>query len=331
MKGKGIFKLVGGIGLAVLIALPLMSACAAPAPAPAPAPEVEFPVRSVEIVAPFGVGGAFDTLSRKMAAIWTDYIGVPIYVVNVPGASGDVALARLDEQPSDGYNVCGCSTDNIVAGVLGTATKDIRDYVPIALMQMSASLMFCRGDAPWQTFDELLETAKEKEVTVAVTYLKSGDSVHLEYINSKLGTKFKPIGYKVPTERYAALPSGEVDLLIEQWGDVRHLTDGGEARGLVFFYPERDPGYSDVPSSWEYDLPVSAPMWRAFVVKPGTPQAAVDKLIATLEQTNNDSRMKDFHNQRFAIGKTRSGDDFGKFLDEQWELISNIAKECAWI
>lgn len=42
VKRKGLFKLMGGICLAALIAIPLTIGCAAPAPAPAPAPAVEY-------------------------------------------------------------------------------------------------------------------------------------------------------------------------------------------------------------------------------------------------------------------------------------------------
>ena len=63
-----------------------------------------FPDRPIEIIAPAGAGGGWDTLSRMTARALAEekLVTQPITVTNMPGGSGAVAIANVVAALRDG-------------------------------------------------------------------------------------------------------------------------------------------------------------------------------------------------------------------------------------
>src|SRR5688500_4227914 len=64
-----------------------------------------YPAQALELVVPFGVGGGADQFARKMSQLIEPGLGVPLYVSNIPGASGNAGLTKLLNNPPDGYTL----------------------------------------------------------------------------------------------------------------------------------------------------------------------------------------------------------------------------------
>src|SRR5262245_13901507 len=64
----------------------------------------QFPTRTIELTVPFGVGNAADVTARHLAKGMSERLGVPVTVVNRPGAGGGIAFSHVTQQPPDGYS-----------------------------------------------------------------------------------------------------------------------------------------------------------------------------------------------------------------------------------
>jgi tripartite-type tricarboxylate transporter receptor subunit TctC len=67
--------------------------------------KVEFPKRPIEMVIPFGAGGASDIFARQYAQIAEKFLGKPITAIN-KGAAGTIeGMTYAFNQPADGYTL----------------------------------------------------------------------------------------------------------------------------------------------------------------------------------------------------------------------------------
>ena len=85
--------------------------------APAAAGTAEYPAkgRTITIIVPSTAGGGTDTATRLIAPILEKDLGVPIQIVNKPGASMQIGLTQVAVAKPDGYT--------LVMSVLPTAAS----------------------------------------------------------------------------------------------------------------------------------------------------------------------------------------------------------------
>jgi len=348
MKRRRLLPIVGSICLMVVIAaLPFLAACAAEAPTPsptptptptpttppAPAPAEEYPTRGIEIICGFGVGSGTDLLSRKVAEIASEYLGVPIHVTNAPGSSGMVGLGKVRSKPADGYTLGIITSSGLIGVTMGKYEEQLSNFTPVALMQLPAVWFFVRYDSPYKDFGELLEAAKTKEIKVIGSGATSGQALHIAYINWKMGTKLTFVPMSKQSERNAALLGGHAEAATDEIGDIyEELVATKTIRPLVVFYPERDPRLPDIPSSWEYDLPISLPTFRGYVVKKGTPESAVKKLEEALKYVNEHPAYKEWVKDMYLVpGGFKDSAEFAQFLDEKTAFLKDVLPKIGWM
>jgi len=291
----------------------------------------KYPTRGIEIICGWGVGGGSDTLTRKVAQLLSPHLGVPVHVTNAPGVAGLIGLAKVDAARADGYAIGYLTHSGLLRMMIDPKQKSFREYEPLCAMQIVLSQLYVRYDAPWKDFGELLEAAKKKRITVAVTSPKGGDEFHIAYINLKKGTQLVAVPYRKPTERYAALLGGHVEVEVEQFGDVKSMIDEKKFRPIVHFAPKTDPRFPDVPSSWKYDLPVSLPMSRAFLMKKETPEPAMQTLEQAFKYVYDTPEFQEFNKKRRVDPDSwRDRKGYKELLESQWETAAPVVKELGW-
>jgi len=325
MKKRSLLSVLGIVYLAAaVISLPSAGAVAA---------EAKYPTRGIEIICGFGVGSGTDILSRKVADLAPNYIGVPFHVVNAPGSSGMVGLRRLLAQPADGYTMGIITSSGLIGLSTGKFKESLSEFTPLALFQLPAVWILVQYDAPYKDFGEFLEAAKTKEIRVIGSGARSGQALHVGYINKKKGTKFVFVPMAKQAERNAAMLGKHVEACTDEIGDIyEELVATKKIRPLVVFYPERDPRLPNVASSWEYDLPISVPTFRGFLLKSATPEPIVKKLTAAMKQVHDDTQYQTYVKDLFLVpGGFKNDVEFAKFLDEKSSLIRKTAEEIGWI
>ena len=64
-----------------------------------------YPLRSIQIIVPFTVGGGNDLLARVLAEKLQKWWGQPVIVENKPGAGGNIGTEAMLHAPADGYTL----------------------------------------------------------------------------------------------------------------------------------------------------------------------------------------------------------------------------------
>ena len=60
------------------------------------------PAKPINLIVPWGAGGATDGVSRQTAMVLEGHLGQKIVIVNQPGASGSVGTKSVLDKPKEG-------------------------------------------------------------------------------------------------------------------------------------------------------------------------------------------------------------------------------------
>jgi tripartite-type tricarboxylate transporter receptor subunit TctC len=93
-----------------------------------------YPLRSIQIIVPFTVGGGNDLLARVLAEKLQKRWGQPVIVENKPGAGGNIGTEAVLHAPADGYTLLlATNTMTIQAHLFKSTSFDVRtDFAPLA-------------------------------------------------------------------------------------------------------------------------------------------------------------------------------------------------------
>jgi len=234
------------------------------------------PSRPVEYIVPWGAGGGADALARFTATRLEKHFGVPFPVLNVPGGTGSVGIARLLSAPADGHAVAVYIGDTHALLATGAASWTLADLVPLVRLQKMPSFLFVRREAKWKDFEELERDVKANPGRYKTAILGKGsiDEVTLSFMAAR-GFQTVLVPYASPSERYASLLGGHTDILYEQAGDVLRFLRAGEMRPVLVFNERRVKEFPQVPSAGERGYPVYLPQFRTIVTKAGVSKEIV--------------------------------------------------------
>jgi len=270
------------------------AAPAAPTTAPAAqptaasaSPKAEWPQkgRSINFLVPFAAGGGTDVASRILAPMWEKELGVPIQIVNKPGANTQVANAEVAKAKPDGYTL---GLADIVSVILSYqfpergAPYTRKDFdVPAGLFHWQA-VWAVKSDSPYKSVKDVVDAAKAKPDSI-----KAGDTGlqgpwHLANIavqqaaNIKLGLVHFDGGAPTTT----ALMGGHIDIACTSTASANAMVKGGGTRLIGVMADQRSPFYPDVPTFKEQGYNVVADATFGIFGPAGLPKEAFDTLTA---------------------------------------------------
>src|SRR5258708_6605972 len=111
----------------------LAAAAAASCLLAGPAAAETYPTHPISLVVPYAVGGSADVLARILANRMQVPLGKPVAVVNVVGAAGNIATARVAKAAPDGHTIAlgTWSTHVANAAVYALPYDPVSDFAPI--------------------------------------------------------------------------------------------------------------------------------------------------------------------------------------------------------
>lgn len=285
--------------------------------------------RPVDMVVPFGPGGGADQVARAVGSAMSKEIDTDIPAVNVPGATGSTGITKmLSSSPGEAMAIL--IQDTLTTVPAGSASFSLDEIRAVCRVQsMPSAIMVKKGT--YSSWEELAAAAKKApgQMKVATVGSNSVDDIVLASLKKEQGTSFRAVPFSEPTERYAALLGGGVDVLYEQLGDVRQYLDSGDFVPLVLIADEKVKGFEDVPLASDLGLPdeVVLPQFRGIVVNADTSDDVVNALSDACDKAVASPKMQDFQADVFADKDSfQNAEDFQAFLEEQNTLIAKQLK-----
>ena len=300
-----------------------------------------FPDRPVEIIAPAGAGGGWDTLSRMTARALAEekLVTQPITVTNMPGGSGAVAIANvIARRKGDPYTLIAFSPALTLTIVNRNTPYAYKDVIPLTSLSTDYGILAVRKDSTINNLRTLVQVLKANpDAGVVAGGSAPGSMDHIIFAKSvRAGgvdpLKVRYIPYQGGGEAIAALLGGSASVISTGASEVIGQLEAGQIRVLAIFSEQRLGGaFRNVPTAIEQGYNVTFPIWRGFYGPPGMPESAVKFWEETLVKMSKSSAwakvLRDTQWFPFVV----TGDRFRKFIEDDTKNFEILLKELGFV
>ena len=120
-----------------------------------------WPEKQVDLINPFGAGGAADVQARKLAEIISRDLGEPMVVRNVTGAGGAIAYNEVNRAKPDGHTMIWYSGAINTLAARKQISFDYQAFEHIAGVGFETIAIAVNKTAPWKDFKEFIAYIKQ--------------------------------------------------------------------------------------------------------------------------------------------------------------------------
>jgi tripartite-type tricarboxylate transporter receptor subunit TctC len=266
----------------------------------------QYPNRSITMMVPFSAGGPTDTVARIVAQSMSKPLGQTVIVENKPSAGGILAPEQVKNARPDGYTILihhiGMATTPALYRKL--RFNPLSDFEYIGLINDVPMTIIAKPGFPAKDFKEFLSYIKAHKDKVSYANAGIGAASHLcgMLFMSAIQTEFLTVPYKGTGPAMNDLLGGTVDFMCDQTTNTTPQIKGGKVKVYGVTSAKRVASLPDIPTLDEQGLKgFEVGIWHGLYAPKGTPKAALDKLVAALQDTVKDETVK----KRFAdLGAT---------------------------
>ncbi|MEI9475206.1 MAG: tripartite tricarboxylate transporter substrate binding protein [Deltaproteobacteria bacterium] len=245
-----------------------------------------FPNRPIVLVE-WSSGGMGDNVTRVLCSAAEKELGKPFIIDHRPGAGGALAVNYVLKSKPDGYTIGRTTTG--IHWILPHMRK--MPYDP--LTELTDIMAFCkynfglcvRADAPWNTYEDVLEYARKNpgKFTYACAGVGVTQHICMERIAMKEGIKWTMVPFKSGAESTMAVLGAHTDAVVQGSVDVTSYIKTGKLKMLLVLNDSRWPDFSNVPHILEKGYNFSAVSYLSFYGPKGMPEPLRQKLEDVLK------------------------------------------------
>jgi len=252
------------------------------------------PTDSITLQIGFGAGGSTDIMGRLVAAKMEENTGWNVVVANKPGGGGVAMFSSLLRQKPDGLTLgLGVSTP-IYLNLANRGDKlpfNIDSFDYLSTIMRGEIALVARGDAPFNTLDELLAYAKDKKGGIAVAFDAMPQQMVLAPVAQKADVKFKFVKHKSGAEQIQSLLGGHVDVACPAGGHVKYV-ESGDLKMIASMSRDRQASDPEAKTLIESGFNLYLEPWFYIAAPKGLPEEVRSALASALDEAINSESVK---------------------------------------
>jgi tripartite-type tricarboxylate transporter receptor subunit TctC len=312
-----------------LTALGMGAALAAALPAAA-----EYPTRAIQMIIPFGPGGATDLSGRALATPLSRIVSQPIVLTNRAGAGGATGSVAVRDADGDGYTLllARVGSHTVNPAMNPNLPYTLEEFRFVGIYEINPVSCVVNSNSEYQTMDDLINAVQERPGTVL--YSSSGVG-SLPHFGALMVLDAYGIGdlddtvIHIPTEGdgqgLTAVLQGTSDFFCGSTSPAAPFIASGQMRPLMVTSSERLDGF-DAPTVHELGKPELAALvgWTGLAGPADLPDDVVEKWGAWLAEAVQDEDFNRFMTSGGSIVELMSPEDSVKFVNEAYEIFRRL-------
>jgi tripartite-type tricarboxylate transporter receptor subunit TctC len=311
--------------VAMMLALALFSA--------ALAQTEPYPNRPVRLIAPAGPGGNPDVMGRLLAAKFTEALGKPFVVENMPGAGGVVAANVVGKAAPDGHVLMLSDSGALAinpALQAGLSYDPLKDFAAITAIATLPTAFVVPPSLAANTPAEFIALAKKEPGKL--TYGSAGPgSIHhitMAAFADRAGIEMLHVPYRGGTQMVNALLAGEVQGGWSGIPNVRGQIEGGLLRALCVSVLVRAEALPTVPTCDELGVKgFDIATMMGLLGPAGMPPSVVATLQAETAKALRDPKIAERMVQLGVIMRENGTAHYQKYIGDDIERYAAIVKK----
>ena len=282
-----------------------------------------YPSQPVELVIPFGPGGAADVSARKLADMARDELGQEIQGQNVTGGGGAVAYNQVSNARPDGHTIIWSSGAVNTLAASGNIDFTYEAFRHAAIVSTETVTLTVAKDAPWQDLNEFVQAAKEQRMRVGNSGLGSFTHISSFALADAAGVEFEhvPFGDQLAVSQVLG---GQIEASVQHPGEILEQWEAGQIRILTVTSSEPLQAFEDVPTAREQGYDVVMTQWRGLSLPQDSPDEAVQTLEETFTEVAQSDEWQQFADSIGSQAQVMGTDEMTSFVGDQYQKIQDI-------
>ncbi len=289
--------------------------------------QAAFPERPITLVVGFPPGGGGDLYGRLIATAMGKTLGQTVIVENRPGAGGNIAAGLVAKAAPDGYTILLAMSGNLaVSPALKPQSLPYKvpdDFAPIGLILEAPHGLFVATPSHFKTAREVIDAAKQKELTFASTGTGGAAHIGMETIKELGHLKLLHVPYKGSGPAITDMLGGQIDMFFATASPLVPQVQQGQLRVLALTGRQRSPILPDVPTFKELGIDMTMTQWYGLAAPAGTPPAVIKVLSEHLSRALADPTVQNTIRKDAAMERDLPTDQFRQYILED---IANYRK-----
>jgi len=289
----------------------------------------DWPSKPVAVVVPFTPGSVADLETRLYAEKLSSNTGRNFIVDNRAGAGAMIGVGYVVKAAPDGHTLLTATSALTIAPLIYPTLgfDPIKDLAFVTMMSKRAPMLIANLKFPPNNGAEYIAYAKANpgKINIGTSGITGAGHLSLQLLHHLTGTKATFIHYKGGAATFAAVQSGELDVVIGSVIGAGGMVRAGKVKVLGIMSAQRIPQFPDMPAiaegtvpGWEY-----AP-WQGYAAPAKTPAALLDRINAEFVKVAKDPVLgeKLASDATIMIGSTRQ--EFSKFVTAEaarWKKV----------
>ena len=287
------------------------------------------PVKDVEFVIPFAVGGGADLMARVIHKIIVDekLVPVPVALVNKPGGGGAAGIGYVAaSRKGDPHTLILINGTTQITPILNPNAKTLTEVKPVMNLMLDDFVFFVRADAPWRTVAEFVKEAKSKPAkSMAFSAGGTTDTMAITVLSKATGVQYNIVSFNSGGEALTALLGGHVQASMGNPLEFMGQLQGQKVRALGVVRDSRFAALPEVRTFKEQGINTpNFQMWRGVAIPKDAPDEAAAYWEGVMKKVAASKALADYFRENVAQAAPISGKAYAEFLANQEKLYREL-------
>lgn len=285
-----------------------------------------FPSRALALIVPFSPGSSVGVNARLLQPHLAQALGQDVELRFEAGGAGLTGHLLGVAAEADGYAMTMVSSSLTAQPWLSRSSVATPDnFAFVGQVTCLPSVLLVRADSPYRSMADLVTALRASPELLTTGNLAGWWPPALAQALFVLRAALKPrvvSSYYGGPELLTALAQGQVDFGVVGMGDAAPSLNGGGLRALAVTSSAQ--ALPVTPTFQEQGLDVTIGWWRGLAVPGDTPDAAVDRLSAALQQALDSAALHaDFRRSGLSVDPL-DGPAFRQFVLDEYQTLGGL-------
>lgn len=249
--------------------------------------------RVLTIIVPYNAGGGADTDARIIAPLLEKKMGIPVQVLDKPGAGTQVGMTELTSAKPDGYTILLGHFPGTVTTYLDPTRQTAytrKSFVGIAFTCSEPFTLIVAKNSPYKNVKDVVDYAKAnpEKFKIAVTGILLPPHLSVLDLEKKANVKLTTVHFDGTGAGRTAFLGGHTDGLVALVSEAAPALKSDMARVIGIMDTQGNVQLPGVQTMIEQGYNVLMPNTEGIIAPAGTPPAIIQYLEAAIKGVTTD-------------------------------------------
>ncbi|MRU16330.1 tripartite tricarboxylate transporter substrate binding protein [Roseovarius sp. A21] len=295
----------------------------------------EYPERPINMVIPYGAGGATDISARTIAEPLGNAVGKPLVMANVTGAGGATGSVTVQNAQPDGYTMlfARVGSHSVSPAMKATLPYTLDDFRFVTVYEINPVACAVNPSSGIESMDDLIAKVKEG----GVTYSSSGVGSLLHLAGAMVLREF---GIENPLEAATHIPlkgggaaatavlNGTATFICTNSSALASFVANDQLNPILVTTADPVPGF-DAPTAADLDKPALHQLvgWTGIAGPDGLPDDVAAKWGEWMAEATADEGFLEKMTARGSVIRLMDPVEANEFIQTQYETFRALVDE----